>query len=151
MIAAALPFNMPAPERRSGVGAGVIIDKSGIILTNNHVVEGATEVTVRLSDGREFEGYDIKTDKHPTWPSCTSRAPATCPPPRWVTPTSYRDRRLGDRRRQSVQSRADRQRRHHQRQGTHAALRTSAPSTCRPMPRSIPATRAVRWWTSTAK
>ncbi len=60
-----LPFNfqMPAPERRSGVGAGVIIDKSGIILTNNHVVEGATEVTVRLADGREFEGTDIRTDK----------------------------------------------------------------------------------------
>ncbi len=58
-----LPFNMPTPERRSGVGAGVIIDKSGIILTNNHVVDGATEVTVRLADGREFEGYDIKTDK----------------------------------------------------------------------------------------
>ncbi|HVU86959.1 MAG TPA: Do family serine endopeptidase [Pirellulales bacterium] len=58
-----IPFSMPAPERRAGVGAGVIIDKSGIILTNNHVVEGATEVTVRLSDGREFEGYDIKTDK----------------------------------------------------------------------------------------
>ncbi len=58
-----LPFNMPAPERRSGVGAGVIIDKSGVILTNNHVVEGATEVTVRLSDGREYQGFDIKTDK----------------------------------------------------------------------------------------
>ena len=41
----------------------MIIDKSGVILTNNHVVEGATEVTVRLSDGREFQGTDIKTDK----------------------------------------------------------------------------------------
>jgi len=51
------------PDKRMGVGAGVIIDKSGVILTNNHVVEGATEVTVRLADGREFEGYDIKTDK----------------------------------------------------------------------------------------
>ncbi|MES1213516.1 MAG: Do family serine endopeptidase [Singulisphaera sp.] len=58
-----VPFNFQAPEKRSGVGAGVIIDKSGVILTNNHVVEGATEVTGRLSDGREFQGYDIKTDK----------------------------------------------------------------------------------------
>ncbi|HEY2838674.1 MAG TPA: Do family serine endopeptidase [Pirellulales bacterium] len=48
---------------RMGMGAGVIIDRAGVILTNNHVVEGATEVTVRLADGREFEGYDIKTDK----------------------------------------------------------------------------------------
>lgn len=57
-----IPFNMPE-QRRTGVGAGVIIDRSGLVLTNNHVVEGATEVTVRLSDGREFKGTDIKTDK----------------------------------------------------------------------------------------
>jgi serine protease Do len=48
--------------RRSGVGSGVIIDKSGIILTNNHVVEGADEVTVELNDGREFKATDVKTD-----------------------------------------------------------------------------------------
>lgn len=47
---------------RSGLGSGVIIDSSGLILTNNHVVAGADEVTVKLSDGREFEGMDIKTD-----------------------------------------------------------------------------------------
>ena len=59
-----VPFNFEAPERhRTGVGAGVIIDKSGLVLTNNHVVEGASEVTVRLADGREFKGTDIKTDK----------------------------------------------------------------------------------------
>ena len=48
--------------RRDGTGSGVIIDKSGLILTNNHVVEGADEVTVRLHDGREFKGTDIRTD-----------------------------------------------------------------------------------------
>jgi serine protease Do len=58
----AIPFNVP-DHARVGIGAGVIIDKSGLVLTNNHVVEGATEVTVRLSDGREFKGTDIKTDK----------------------------------------------------------------------------------------
>lgn len=47
---------------RQGTGSGVIVDKSGIVLTNNHVVEGADEVTVRLSDGREFKASDIKTD-----------------------------------------------------------------------------------------
>jgi len=47
---------------RGGIGSGVIIDKSGIILTNNHVVDGADEVTVHLNDGREFKGTDIKTD-----------------------------------------------------------------------------------------
>lgn len=47
---------------RQGTGSGVIVDKSGIVLTNNHVVQGADEVTVRLSDGREFKASDIKTD-----------------------------------------------------------------------------------------
>ncbi|MCE9606672.1 MAG: Do family serine endopeptidase [Planctomycetia bacterium] len=48
--------------RSDGAGSGVIIDKSGVILTNNHVVRGADVVTVRLADGREFKGVDIKTD-----------------------------------------------------------------------------------------
>lgn len=47
---------------RSGVGSGVIIDAAGIVLTNNHVVEGADSVTVELGDGREFRAGDIKTD-----------------------------------------------------------------------------------------
>ncbi len=42
---------------RDGMGTGVIIDKSGIILTNNHVVEGADTVTVHFSDGREYQGH----------------------------------------------------------------------------------------------
>ena len=55
------PHQMP---RREGMGSGVIIDRSGIVLTNNHVVEGADEVVVHLADGREFKGEDIKTDQH---------------------------------------------------------------------------------------
>ena len=42
-------FNMPeggGMPRRSGVGSGVIVDAAGIVLTNNHVVEGADEVVV---------------------------------------------------------------------------------------------------------
>jgi len=49
--------------RREGMGSGVIVDKSGIVLTNNHVVDGADEVIVHLADGREFKGTDIKVDK----------------------------------------------------------------------------------------
>lgn len=48
--------------RREGMGTGVIIDKSGIVLTNNHVVDGADKVTVHLADGRTFTATDIKTD-----------------------------------------------------------------------------------------
>ena len=55
------------PNRRSqGSGSGVIINQDGYILTNNHVVEGATEIRVRLRDQREFKatvlGTDAKTD-----------------------------------------------------------------------------------------
>lgn len=43
------------PDRRSqSVGSGVIIDKSGLIITNNHVIQGATQLTVTLSDRRRF-------------------------------------------------------------------------------------------------
>jgi serine protease Do len=58
-------FNPPDGGRmpgRSGVGSGVIVDAAGIVLTNNHVVEGADEVTVELTDGREFKASEIKTD-----------------------------------------------------------------------------------------
>ncbi len=49
--------------QRQGVGSGVIIDPSGVILTNNHVIAGADEITVKLSDGREFKATDIKSDE----------------------------------------------------------------------------------------
>jgi len=52
----------PEPQPQPGLGSGVIIDASGIVLTNNHVVEGVDKVTVQLGDGREFEAVDTKTD-----------------------------------------------------------------------------------------
>lgn len=55
-------FGRGIVPRNEGTGSGVIIDKSGLILTNNHVVEGADEVIVRLQDGREFKASDIRTD-----------------------------------------------------------------------------------------
>ncbi|MEM6752445.1 MAG: HhoA/HhoB/HtrA family serine endopeptidase [Cyanobacteria bacterium P01_C01_bin.38] len=50
-----LPRNLP-PEELRGLGSGFIIDKSGLVLTNAHVVDKADKVTVRLKDGRKFEG-----------------------------------------------------------------------------------------------
>ena len=47
---------------RSGVGSGVIVSDDGLVITNNHVVEGADEVVVELADGREFKAVEIKTD-----------------------------------------------------------------------------------------
>lgn len=50
-----LPRNLP-PEELRGLGSGFIIDKSGLVLTNAHVVDKADKVTVSLKDGRKFEG-----------------------------------------------------------------------------------------------
>jgi serine protease Do len=50
------------PHGVVGAGSGVIVDPSGIILTNNHVVAGDGKVVVRLQDGREFKATNIKTD-----------------------------------------------------------------------------------------
>lgn len=54
------------PKEQVGFGSGVIISKDGYIITNNHVIEGAHEVSVSLNDNREFTakviGADPKTD-----------------------------------------------------------------------------------------
>ncbi|PNJ95904.1 serine protease [Cylindrospermopsis raciborskii S07] len=47
---------MSPTEQLRGLGSGFIIDKSGLVLTNAHVVDQADKVTVRLKDGRTFEG-----------------------------------------------------------------------------------------------
>ena len=49
------------PEQR-GFGSGVIISKDGYIVTNNHVIDGADEINVKLHDGREMKGRVIGTD-----------------------------------------------------------------------------------------
>jgi serine protease Do len=64
------PFGGPgnnSPERRQqGVGSGFIMSKEGYILTNNHVVEDADQIKVKLAGGKEFDGKvvgrDSKTD-----------------------------------------------------------------------------------------
>jgi serine protease Do len=58
-------FQMPEMMPQQGLGSGVIIDPSGLILTNNHVVRGPggrSQVMVRLQDGREFEASQVWTD-----------------------------------------------------------------------------------------
>jgi serine protease Do len=47
---------------QQGAGSGWIIDKDGLIVTNNHVVEGASNVTVTLEDGRTFSTESVHTD-----------------------------------------------------------------------------------------
>ena len=55
-------FNRPIPQK--GAGSGWILDKNGIIITNNHVVEGARKITITLDDGHTFtvETSKVSTD-----------------------------------------------------------------------------------------
>ena len=64
-------FNSPKTPKKfqremKGLGTGILIDTQGHILTNSHVVGGATKIQVQLADGREFTakliGTDPKTD-----------------------------------------------------------------------------------------
>ena len=57
---------MPRERKEQSLGSGVIVSPDGYILTNNHVVDDATEVKVSLGDKREYTarvvGKDSKTD-----------------------------------------------------------------------------------------
>src|SRR5262249_3538703 len=60
-------FGSEGPGSRSefrlpGLGSGVVIDKRGLVLTNYHVVKGADEIIIRLSDKREYRGQILGTD-----------------------------------------------------------------------------------------
>jgi serine protease Do len=50
------------PQVRQGAGSGFIIDPRGYVLTNNHVVEGAVSIRVKLDDGRIFDGQVLGSD-----------------------------------------------------------------------------------------
>ena len=52
----------PSIQQQQGLGSGVITRSDGVILTNAHVVEGASEVTVTLPDGRTFTGKVLGGD-----------------------------------------------------------------------------------------
>jgi serine protease Do len=52
----------PRGHRGGGQGSGVIVSSDGYILTNNHVIDNAREVTVTLPDKREFKGKIVGTD-----------------------------------------------------------------------------------------
>ena len=60
------PFQVPQRRTLHGLGSGVILDRKGYVITNQHVIEGADSTTVLLSDGREASaeivGEDFLTD-----------------------------------------------------------------------------------------
>lgn len=66
---------------QQGAGSGVIIDKDGFIVTNNHVINGANSIVVRTMDGQEYEaqlvGADAQTDLAVLKVDATGLNPAT--------------------------------------------------------------------------
>ncbi len=57
-----LQFGQPRTKVQNSLGSGVIVDADGIIITNNHVIEGADQIRVVLPDRREFDATVIGTD-----------------------------------------------------------------------------------------
>ena len=53
---------MPQPGPRQGRGSGAIVDPSGLVVTNNHVVDGASRIVVTLADDRQLEASVVGTD-----------------------------------------------------------------------------------------
>ena len=74
-------FSEPAPRQQSpnrrsitGIGSGVIVSNDGYILTNNHVIEGADEITISLANGKEYEAKLVGRDAASTQVSGTDLA-----------------------------------------------------------------------------
>src|SRR6201999_4078564 len=63
-----VPGNQPEQMQRS-LGSGVMVDPSGLVVTNVHVIEGADQVKVSLSDKREFEAEVMLKDAHEKFPT----------------------------------------------------------------------------------
>ncbi len=55
-------LRQPAYRRENSLGSGVIVNENGYILTNNHVIKGASEIRVVLRDGRQFPARVVGTD-----------------------------------------------------------------------------------------
>ena len=142
--------NMPQVPHRgiprgemNNVGSGVIIDPSGIILTNNHVVQGGGEIVVRLHDGREFKGIEVKTDPKTDLAIVRIKGAGTLAATKlgnsddaqvgdWVLA-------LGD----PLRTRGHRHGGHHQRQRPRAGHRTTRKTSSKPTPPSTPAIAAA--------
>lgn len=57
-------FGSNTPRERVGTGSGVIISPDGYIVTNNHVIENASKISITLNDNREFDAKLIGTDSN---------------------------------------------------------------------------------------
>ena len=59
---------LPREERQHALGSGVIVDPAGYVITNNHVIQHASNIEVTLKDKRTFKGKLVGTIRTRTWP-----------------------------------------------------------------------------------
>ncbi len=57
-------FNQPTERKATALGSGFIIDKKGIVVTNNHVIQGAEDIVVSVNGSIEYEAKVIGTDPY---------------------------------------------------------------------------------------
>ena len=55
-------FGTPQERKASALGSGFIIDEKGLIVTNNHVIQGADDIFVKTDDGETFDAIVVGTD-----------------------------------------------------------------------------------------
>ena len=113
---------MPDQTPTQGVGSGFIVSADGIILTNAHVVDDADEVTVRLTDKREFKAKVLGSDKM-TDVAVLKIDAKDLPVVKIGNPAGDPRRRMGRRHRHAVRPRQHGDVRHRQRQIALAARR----------------------------
>ena len=95
-------FRRQAPrDEGRAAGSGVMVDPRGYILTNNHVVENATEIEVRLSDDRKFKAALVGRDGRTDLACSRSRTRGATAGPTWATRTAAGGA-VGHRHRQSL-------------------------------------------------
>ena len=57
-------FNRPTERKATALGSGFIIDKKGIVVTNNHVIQGAEDIIISVNGSKEYEATVIGTDPY---------------------------------------------------------------------------------------
>ena len=77
----------PSPRPVTALGSGFIIDPSGLVATNNHVVADADEIQVTLHDDTVLQAELVGADPLTDLACCASRPTSRCPPPDSATPT----------------------------------------------------------------
>lgn len=80
-------FGDRGEQQQSGLGSGVIMSPEGYILTNNHVVENADEIKVKLNSGEEMTAELVGRDRRPTSRCSRSTPRRTCRRSRSAIPT----------------------------------------------------------------